>query len=73
MGRSSTGGPRQGGEREGVRVEDTVAVVRELVRYRALLQQLEGREFHMEEIVATATATDLHPGHMRSSTRSRSC
>jgi hypothetical protein len=71
VGRSSTGEPRQGGEREGVRVEDTVAVVRELVRYRALLQQLEGREFHMEEIVATAT--ELHPGHMRSSTRSRSC
>ena len=41
-------GPRQGGEREGVRVEDTVAVVRELDRYRALLQQLEGREFHMD-------------------------
>ena len=48
------------GERGGVRVEDTEAVGRELDRYRALLQQLEGRKFQMEEIVATAT--DLHPG-----------
>ena len=48
------------GERGGVRVLDTEAVGRELDRYRALLQQLEGRKFQMEEIVATAT--DLHPG-----------
>ena len=41
-------------------MEDTESVGRELDRYRALLQQLEGRKFQMEEIVATAT--DLHPG-----------
>jgi len=54
------GGLVREGERGEVRVENTEAVGRELDRYRALLQQLDGRKIHMEEIVATAT--DLHTG-----------
>ena len=50
----------EGEEGQGVNLEDTGAVARELDRHRALLQQLEARKVQMEEI--TATATDLQPG-----------